>query len=384
MVELTLRGKKGSPLTNQELDDNFSNLEKGISEKTSLPKFSEVLFPTYEEVPENWVDLGERLTTSASTKAFIVYVPGHIKTFSSDKNGIWIDPSDADTLFIETSEATVQSLVGNPVGTVLDKSRGLVPSSNTTVFGNHLTSPDFPSRPTLGQTENGDRYLVPNLSNDNYQVELSDTINGTMILSMGEGTATYLVDIPADTLTLGKNGYWPGSKIFGIAIRDTEMTSEEIDHTVEYMKVRGGGDDYSEVTNFMNFWRDWNFITQFPEIDVSNGTNFSNTWRDCSSLEHFLTSFENVTATNFSNAFLNTNLSEESIDDILISIESNDTSDGTFDQSGGSEPSLLGLDAIDELLLRNWNITVTGGYSGWFVIDEQLNTEGNWRDNKAW
>lgn len=53
---------------------------------------------------------------------------------------------------------------------------------------------------------------------------------------------------------------------------------------------------------------------------------------------------------------------QTSIDGILVSIESNGTSNGTFNQSGGYAPSATGKAAIDALLARGWTITVTGGY----------------------
>jgi hypothetical protein len=46
----------------------------------------------------------------------------------------------------------------------------------------------------------------------------------------------------------------------------------------------------------------------------------------------------------------------------LVSINSNNTSNGTFDQSGGSAPSATGNAAIDAMRGRGWTITVTGGY----------------------
>jgi len=66
-------------------------------------------------------------------------------------------------------------------------------------------------------------------------------------------------------------------------------------------------------------------------------------------------------ATNFTSAFTATNLTTTSIDNILVSIESNGTSGGTFDQSGGSAPSAVGLKAASLLVARGWTITVTGG-----------------------
>jgi hypothetical protein len=72
--------------------------------------------------------------------------------------------------------------------------------------------------------------------------------------------------------------------------------------------------------------------------------------------------FDSVTATNFTQAFESTNLTQTSIDNILTSIDTANTSNGTFLQSGGSAPSTTGETAIDNLRLRGWTVTVTGGY----------------------
>jgi len=64
----------------------------------------------------------------------------------------------------------------------------------------------------------------------------------------------------------------------------------------------------------------------------------------------------------YNDAFTNTNLSQQSIDDILVAINAANTSNGTFNQSGGSAPSVTGEAAIDALRGRGWTITVTGGY----------------------
>ena len=122
--------------------------------------------------------------------------------------------------------------------------------------------------------------------------------------------------------------------------------------------------DTSSGTNFTNAWR-INNLTSFPLIDTSSGINFTNAWYDNTALADFPANmFDNCLATNFSFAFTNTNLTQESIDNILISINSNGTSNGTFDQSGGSAPSAAGEAAIDGLVTRGWTVTVTGGYQG--------------------
>ena len=145
--------------------------------------------------------------------------------------------------------------------------------------------------------------------------------------------------------------------------------------------------DTSRVTNFQNAWSG-NQLTSFPLIDTSRVTNFSFAWSsnkltsfpliDTSSVTNFsyalhgnstLTSFpenafDNVKGGNFSNAFIATNLTQESIDGILVSLVTSGIATGTrvFNQSGGSAPSAIGNAAINTLRSRGWTVTVTGGY----------------------
>jgi len=141
---------------------------------------------------------------------------------------------------------------------------------------------------------------------------------------------------------------------------------------------------FENVTSFFQAWRDCSSLTSFPLIDTSSGTNFSAAWLGCSSLTSFplldtisginfsfawrfcssLTSFpanafDTNIASNYTNSFSFTNLTTQSIDDILVSLVTSGVSNGTFDQSGGQAPSATGQNAITTLLGRGWTITTT-------------------------
>jgi hypothetical protein len=127
--------------------------------------------------------------------------------------------------------------------------------------------------------------------------------------------------------------------------------------------------DTSSGTNFSSTWFGCSGLTSFPALDVSNGTDFTSAWRNCSGLTSFPANFfDNCLATGFTDAFISTNLSQESIDGILVSINSNATSNGTFDQSGGSAPSAAGEAAITAMRSRGWTVNVTGGFAGDLVF----------------
>jgi hypothetical protein len=123
--------------------------------------------------------------------------------------------------------------------------------------------------------------------------------------------------------------------------------------------------DTSSGINFQSTWHNCSSLTSFPLIDTSSGTNFQEAWRNCSSLAHFPANmFDNIRGGNFTNAFTNTNLTQTSIDNILVSLVASGINSGTrvFNQSGGSAPSAVGQAAIDTLRSRGWTVTVTGGY----------------------
>jgi len=64
---------------------------------------------------------------------------------------------------------------------------------------------------------------------------------------------------------------------------------------------------------------------------------------DCTGLTSFPENlFDNCLTADFTNVFANTKLPEGSFEAILVSLNSNSTSNGTFNQPGGSDPSSAG------------------------------------------
>jgi hypothetical protein len=116
--------------------------------------------------------------------------------------------------------------------------------------------------------------------------------------------------------------------------------------------------DTSSVTDFNSTWYNCLSLTSFPLLDTSSGTNFPYAWASCSSLVTFpANAFDSNIASNYTNAFQNTNLSTQSIDDILVSLDVSGVSNGTFLQSGGSTPSATGLAAKANLISKGWTVT---------------------------
>jgi len=123
--------------------------------------------------------------------------------------------------------------------------------------------------------------------------------------------------------------------------------------------------DTSAGANFSEAWQNCTGLTSFPLIDTSSGTRLDYAWNGCNSLTSFpANAFDNVSGGDFTDAFINTALTQTSIDNILVSLVASGIATGTrvFGQSGGSAPSSTGEAAIDTLRSRGWTVTVTGGY----------------------
>ena len=329
----------------------------------------------------------------------ILWTP--IQLFSAGEQGAWYEASDISTLFQDAAGTTAVTVDGDPVGLMLDQSGNAVDASQATSA----------ARPVYKVTP--DRLLL-----DGVDDLLTITVptggwDGTMVLATDQGTASYGISIDAGEYTMGGQ-YFPGDDIVGAVFRDGAMTIDEAEDTEAFYVGNGAKASYGELASFASSWREMSEITIFPLIDTSSGVDFSRAWDDCSGLTIFplidtsngvnffvawarcssLTSFplidvsngtnfnfawdlcslltdfpsnffDNVNTGSFDFAFGGTNLSEASIDGILVSLVSSGVNSGirVFGQSGGSAPSVgTGQPAIDTLRSRGWTVTVTGGY----------------------
>ena len=117
---------------------------------------------------------------------------------------------------------------------------------------------------------------------------------------------------------------------------------------------------FGSVTNFQRFAFFASSLTTFPNIDLSSGTEFNSFCYFASSLTTFPPNmFDSSTATDYANAFASTNLTTQSIDNILVSLVASGVSNGTFKQSGGQAPSATGLAAKDTLVADGWTVVYT-------------------------
>lgn len=120
--------------------------------------------------------------------------------------------------------------------------------------------------------------------------------------------------------------------------------------------------DPSNVTNFANAWDNCSSLTEFPALDFSSGTNFANAWNKCTSLTTFPANmFDNTGSIfQFNNAFANTALTAQSIENVLTSLDTNGATGKNIRFSGTSAGkstwSTAANTAYDNLVAKSWTI----------------------------
>lgn len=118
--------------------------------------------------------------------------------------------------------------------------------------------------------------------------------------------------------------------------------------------------DTKNVIQFRGAWYNNRALTSFPLLDTSKGLYFPATWANCINLTDFPANmFDNCLATDFVYGFVGSGLSQQSVDNILISIDTAGQSNGTLNMHGGtnSTPSSAGLAAKASLESRGWTVT---------------------------
>lgn len=124
--------------------------------------------------------------------------------------------------------------------------------------------------------------------------------------------------------------------------------------------------DTSSQSSFESTWQSCAGLTSFPKINTSSGTNFLNAWRFCTGLTSFPANVFDTTgvlvATAFNNAFQNCALTAQSVENILVSLDTNGATGITLGISGGttagqSSWTAAATTAYNNLIAKGWTIT---------------------------
>ena len=316
-------------------------------------------------------------------------------------NGAYYDASAEGAHYIEAGGFTLAG-EDDPVGLILDQSE---------TGGNLKASQDATANKVILRSDGLGWFYEFDGVGDTAIIEMPSggIVDGTLVLATRSGTASYGVTIPEGPYSIASDGrYMPGNELVGFALFDEPLNIEDTLSIESAFAERGARSSYGPELSFNGFWRGraeltsfpaldvsagtafivawygcsgltsfpaldvsagtafssaWygcSGLTSFPALDVSAGTSFNGAWRDCSSLISFPAGmFDLCAATDYEGAFLSCALNQESVDNILVSINASGTSNGALDVSGGasSPPGAPGLSAKASLESRGWTVT---------------------------
>ena len=124
--------------------------------------------------------------------------------------------------------------------------------------------------------------------------------------------------------------------------------------------------DTSSGINFSLAWYNCNQITSFPLLDMSSATTFNAAWVYCAKLATFPAHMFDTTGalvpTAFNDAFSFCALTAQSIENILVSLDTNGATGITLGINGGTNAakttwSAAAVTAYDNLIVKGWTIS---------------------------
>lgn len=398
--------KAGNDHTGSAADDSGSQSVSGTGAQALSPAPSGLTASTTYYTHFMHEDSSGNQSSVASADGFTTeaeFSPAAF--FASAENGFWVQPGVSD-VFQDTA-GTTPAGVDDPVARIEDLSGN---------GNNGLQGTNTAWRPLL--KDSPDRLLFDG-ANDKIRVDVGAAITGHILVSNDLGVRWIEINDTDGILEFPRvASYTPAwNNLECIVITEHDITLADVEAFADYLgksvavtlptsiirldstntvRVDTTGWDTSAVVTFSDFA---NGASQLTEIDVSgwdtsSGEGFARMFLGASALTELdLSNWDTSSATSFSffaanssslanvtinggtgspfsdspctdynQAFNNTNLSQQSIDDILVAIEAAGTSNGDFDQSGGSAPSATGEAAITALRGRGWTVTVTGGF----------------------
>ena len=121
------------------------------------------------------------------------------------------------------------------------------------------------------------------------------------------------------------------------------------------------------INTFENAFDGCSSMTAFPKIDTTRSNRFTSAWKNCSSLTDFPPNMFDKTrdlssSTYFNNAWSNCALTAQSIENILVSLDTNGSTAVTLTISGGTNAaystwSQAAKDALTSLQGKSWTVS---------------------------
>lgn len=186
-----------------------------------------------------------------------------------------------------------------------------------------------------------------------YMSSVAPAFTGTIVMATNEGAFAASITLDAGSANLsgfGFGDYFDASvkAVYGIALIGRALTQGEI---ASILTIFEGDNDFTVATDLTEAWKDVSSLT---------------------AISKYL--FGRSPCTVYTNAFTGCSLTQDAINDILISIDDAGTSNGTLDIDGGTNqaPSDDGYDSLVTLEGRGWTINtnqiplLTADAKGWY------------------
>jgi len=205
--------------------------------------------------------------------------------------------------------------------------------------GNHQYQTTTAAKPTV-QIVDGVQALTLDSTDDAMLIDVpAGGWSGTFVQGTALGVIVGEIDVPAGPYQIPTNPSYagPASDIHTVIVNRT-LAPDELESLVEWVGKRCPVADFAGQNSAANWFRG---RTDLTVIDVSR-------W-DLSLL------------VDWSGAFVNTNLSQQSYTDLVTAIEAAGTSNGTLDITGGTSTT-TGAAQTAALRGRGWTVTTPDGY----------------------
>jgi len=200
-------------------------------------------------------------------------------------------------------------------------------------------------------------------------VEIGDGVNlGTALGSSWRG-ATNMTDFTALGATSTVTNFYETWRQTGLTSFPLIDTSAGTEFSSAWIYCSGiTSFPLIDTSNGSAFNRAWQAtgLTSFPSLDFSNATTFNNSWRAASSLSDFPANMFDTTGTLVSNAFEDAwkfcALTAQSIENILVSLDTNGASNITLGISDGTNAaystwSTAAQTALSNLQNKGWTVS---------------------------
>ncbi len=195
--------------------------------------------------------------------------------FSGGQDGVLLKFDVLSDVFQDVAGTIPTVADSDPIGLIRDSSGN----------GNDATQATASKKPYFVETS---AHAIFDEVDDNLTITIpAGGWTGTMMWATLIDVFAYGVTIPEGTYDLITDGqYTPAIGLVGMLIRDGVMTAEERSQARGAFVELGAAAAHTP-TNFVNAWRNFDVMTAFHDVDLSQSQSLTGAWRLCDNLETF-------------------------------------------------------------------------------------------------